>query len=83
MEEFEQKWGNKYLHKVKSWKKNNWEELMAYFKYPFEMRRLMYTTNIIESHNNKFRNGVSNKNWEPLHSNTLTLPSILRALTLI
>ena len=27
--------------------------------------------------------GVSNKNWEPLHSNILTLPSILRALTLI
>ena len=34
---------------------------MAYFKYPFEMRRLMYTTNIIESHNNKFRKATDGK----------------------
>jgi len=39
---------------VRSWR-NNWEELMTYFKYPFEMRKLMYTTNIIESVNSKFR----------------------------
>ncbi len=54
MEEFEQKWGKKYPHIVRSWR-NNWEELMTYFKYPFEMRKLMYTTNIIESVNSKFR----------------------------
>ncbi|MEO2069043.1 MAG: transposase [Desulfurobacteriaceae bacterium] len=47
---------------MKSWKKkNNWEELMAYFKYPFEMRGLMYTTNIIESHNSKFRKATDRK----------------------
>jgi transposase-like protein len=54
MEEFEQKWGKKYPHIIRSWG-NNWEELMTYFKYPFEMRKLMYTTNIIESVNSKFR----------------------------
>ena len=54
MDEFEQKWGKKYPHIVRSWR-NNWDELMAYFKYPYEMRRLMYTTNIIESVNSKFR----------------------------
>ena len=54
MDEFEQKWGKKYPHIVRSWR-NNWDELMAYFKYPFEMRKLMYTTNIIESVNSKFR----------------------------
>jgi len=54
MDEFEQKWGKKYPHIVRSWR-NNWDELMVYFKYPYETRKLMYTTNIIGSVNSKFR----------------------------
>jgi len=52
--EFEQKWGNKYGYAVKSWQ-NNWEQLTAFFDFPMEIRRLIYTTNIIESLNSNIR----------------------------
>ncbi|WP_169740258.1 transposase [Thermodesulfobacterium hydrogeniphilum] len=39
---------------VKSWE-TNWNTLTAFFRYPLEIRRVMYTTNIIESVNSKFR----------------------------
>ena len=64
MDEFEQKWGRKYPHVVRSWR-NNWDELMTYFRYPFEMRKLMYTTNIIESVNSKFRKVTDGKRVFP------------------
>jgi len=64
MDEFEQKWGRKYPHVVRSWR-SNWDELMTYFKYPFEMRKLMYTTNIIESVNSKFRKVTDGKRVFP------------------
>ena len=64
MEEFEKKWGSRYPHIVRSWR-NNWEELMTYFKYPFEMRKLMYTTNIIESVNSRFRKATDGKRVFP------------------
>ncbi|GAB6076016.1 IS256 family transposase [Desulfurobacterium crinifex] len=64
MDEFEEKWGNKYPHVIKSWR-TNWEELMAYFKYPLELRKLMYTTNIIESINSKFRKVTDGKRVFP------------------
>jgi len=64
MDEFEEKWGNKYPHVIKSWR-TNWEELMAYFKYPLELRKLMYTTNIIESVNSRFRKVTDGKRVFP------------------
>jgi transposase-like protein len=64
IDKFEEKWGNKYPHVIKSWR-TNWEELMAYFKYPFELRKLMYTTNIIESVNSKFRKVTDGKRVFP------------------
>jgi putative transposase len=48
--EFEKKWGDKYGYAIKSWK-DNWEELTAYFDYPMEIRKIIYTTNAIESLN--------------------------------
>ncbi|MCD6443087.1 MAG: IS256 family transposase, partial [Thermotogae bacterium] len=49
-EGFKEKWGNRYGYVVRSWEEN-WEGLMSYYKYPYEMRKLIYTTNIIESVN--------------------------------
>jgi putative transposase len=54
MDAFEAKWGKKYPHVIKSWR-TNWDDLMTYFRYPLELRKLMYTTNVIESVNSKFR----------------------------
>ena len=48
LERIEEKWGNKYSYALKSWR-NNWSELSTFFKYTPEIRKIMYTTNIVES----------------------------------
>ena len=53
-EAFSNKWNNKYPSAIKSWK-NNWAELTAYFDYPVEIRKIIYTTNTIESLNRGIR----------------------------
>ena len=54
LNKLEEKWGDKYPIVFQSWR-NNWENLSHYFKYPKEIRRVMYTTNIIESVHRQFR----------------------------
>lgn len=49
--EFENTWKNKYPYISKIWR-NNWNEIKTMFQYPQEIRRLIYTTNPIESFNN-------------------------------
>ncbi|CAG37914.1 probable transposase (partial length) [Desulfotalea psychrophila LSv54] len=44
----EEKWNEKYPIVIKSWR-NNWERLSHYFKYPEDIRRIIYTTNTIEA----------------------------------
>ncbi|WP_227826926.1 transposase, partial [Clostridioides sp. ZZV15-6383] len=46
----EEKWDNQYAIALRSWL-SNWNELATYFKYPQEIRRLIYTTNSMESYN--------------------------------
>lgn len=50
LEDFENKWGEKYPHAVSSWYKK-WDRLSTFFKYPQEIRKIIYTTNPIESYN--------------------------------
>src|SRR6185295_8768988 len=52
--ELRERWNAKYPYMVKSWIQN-WSRLSAYFKYPKEIRRVMYTTNIIESFHSQLR----------------------------
>jgi len=54
LDRFEEKWGKRYPYIVNSWR-NNWESLATFFKYPPEIRRLIYTTNPIESLNSQIR----------------------------
>ena len=54
LETFANKWGDKYGYAVKSWQ-NNWAELTAYYDFPLEIRKLIYTTNAIESMNATIR----------------------------
>lgn len=56
----EQQWGKKYPSMVKSWN-NNWERLSNYFKYPKEIRKIIYTTNIIESFHSQLRKVTKSK----------------------
>ena len=58
--EFSAKWGGKYPHVVRSWEAN-WGALTTFFRYPVEIRRVMYTTNIIESVNSKFRKATAGR----------------------
>ncbi|MDA8575942.1 IS256 family transposase [Candidatus Marinamargulisbacteria bacterium] len=51
---FDKKWGKKYGYAVRSWE-NNWAQLSTFFKYPNEIRRIIYTTNPIESLNSSIR----------------------------
>jgi putative transposase len=56
----EEEWGPKYPAMIKSWF-NNWERLSNYFKYPKEIRRIIYTTNIIESFHSQLRKVTKSK----------------------
>lgn len=50
----EENWGKKYPSSIASWR-NNWPQLSTYFKYPPEIRKLIYTTNSIENFNRQLR----------------------------
>ena len=57
---FKDKWGKTYPSCVKSWEEN-WDILSTFFAYPPEVRKIIYTTNIIESLNRQFRQITKNK----------------------
>jgi len=63
-ENFKKEWGGKYPLAVKSWD-TNWEALTAFLQYPSEIRKLIYTTNIIESFNASLRKFTKNKRVFP------------------
>lgn len=48
LEKLEEKWADKYYISLKSWR-NNWDELSAYFKYPDEIRKIIYPKNKSQS----------------------------------
>ena len=54
LDELEVKWGDQYPLVIKSWR-NNWPTLSAYFKYPAEIRKAIYTTNAVEAVHRQFR----------------------------
>lgn len=51
---FEQKWDSKYRYAVRSWR-TNWDDLTTFFDYPVEIRKIIYTTNLIENLNSRIR----------------------------
>ncbi len=64
LDEFEKKWGSKYSYAIKSWR-CNWQGLCTFFKYPPEIRRMIYTTNPIENFNRKIRKVTKTKSSFP------------------
>jgi putative transposase len=60
LDDFSKKWNSKYSYAVKSWE-NNWENLTAFFDFPVEIRKIIYTTNLIENLNGKIRKYTKNK----------------------
>ncbi len=64
LDNFEKKWGEKYLIAIRSWRAN-WEELATFFKYPPEIRKIIYTTNAMESYNRQLRKVTKSKSIFP------------------
>ena len=60
MSELDEKWSKKYPLSVKSWR-TNWAELSTYFKYPEELRRIIYTTNTAENYHRSLRKVTKSK----------------------
>lgn len=62
--EVETKWGEKYPHVFRSWTAN-WERLSVFYEFPTEIRRMIYTTNIIENLNRVIRKYTKGKTVFP------------------
>jgi transposase-like protein len=60
LEDFASVWENKYSYAIKSWR-NNWEDLTVFFEFPLEIRKIIYTTNLVENLNGKIRKYTKNK----------------------
>lgn len=61
----EETWGKKYPLSIKSWR-DNWSELSTYFKYPEEIRRMIYTTNYVESYHRQLKKVTKAKSIFPM-----------------
>jgi putative transposase len=64
LNQFEKVWGEKYPLIVRSWRQN-WVELATFFDYPPEIRKIIYTTNIIESFHRQLRKITKSKSIFP------------------
>ena len=64
LDEFDTKWNAKYPKIAISWR-SNWANLATYFKYPQEVRKLIYTTNAIENFNRGLRKVTKAKSVFP------------------
>lgn len=60
LDDLEKKWSHKYAYAIKSWRAN-WNELTAFLNFPLEIRKIIYTTNVIENLNGKIRKYTRNK----------------------
>lgn len=65
LEAFDQgQWGRKYPAIAQSWRRN-WEAVIPFFAFPAEVRKMIYTTNAIESLNSQVRKSIRNKGHFP------------------
>ena len=68
----DEKWGKKYALAVKPWM-THWENLKLFFRFPNEARRLIYTTNAVESLHRQFRKVTKNKSVFPTDESLLKM----------
>ena len=72
LEAFGEKWNAKYPKIAQSWEAN-WPKLSTYFKYPQEVRTLIYTTNAIEGFNRQLRKVTKSKSVFPTDDSLLKM----------
>ena len=64
LETIKEKWGKKYPYAISNWE-NNWEDVSSFFQFSGDIRRIMYTTNIIEGLNRQYRKVTKTKSVFP------------------
>ena len=72
LDAFEEAWGKKHPRIAASWREN-WANLSTYFKFPQEVRRLIYTTNAIEGFNRQLRKVTKSKAVFPTDDSLLKM----------
>jgi transposase-like protein len=72
LDAFAEKWDDKYPTISKSWNEN-WATLSTYFKYPNEVRKIIYTTNTVEGFNRQLRKVTKNKSVFPTDDSLLKM----------
>jgi putative transposase len=72
LKEFAAKWDGRYPTISKQWQMN-WERLAVFFGYPPEIRKVIYTTNAIESVNDGLRRVIKNRGSFPSDESALKL----------
>lgn len=72
LQEFSAKWDKKYPKISQSWQAN-WANLSTYFKFPAELRKLIYTTNAIEGFNRQLRKVTKSKSVFPTDDSLLKM----------
>jgi transposase-like protein len=60
LNDFAKIWEARYAYAIKSWQ-DNWEELTVFFEFPLKIRKIIYTTTLIEKHNGKIRKYTKTK----------------------
>ncbi len=86
LEELREKWAGKYPQMLKVWD-DNWTEASTFFKYPTEVRRLIYTTNTVEGFHRQLRKFTKTKTIYPTDDSLrkslyLTIQDISRKWTM-
>ncbi|GAA0725795.1 hypothetical protein GCM10008905_21730 [Clostridium malenominatum] len=72
LDKLKSKWNDSYSIAINSWV-NNWEDLSTYFRYPEEIRKLIYTTNSMESYNRQLRKVTKSKSIFPTDDSLLKM----------
>lgn len=72
LKNFSEKWQSRYPMSIASWEKN-WDLLTTFFKYPVELRKIIYTTNAIESLNAQLRKNTANRKVFPNNDSLVKL----------
>ena len=67
LESVKEKWGKKYPYAISNWE-NNWDDVCSFFPFSVDIRRIMYTTNIIEGLNRQYRKVTKTKSVFPSDS---------------
>jgi len=72
LDQFEQSWGARYPMSVAAWR-THWDSLTTFFKYPVELRRMIYTTNAIESLHSQMRKNIASRKLFPTDESVIKI----------